>query len=96
MSEFFIVNDFDRPWEELITERRSDGLLYYIHPRLRNKREYHGMNPTNPTPLKDFGITVEVEDGQFKGQYTHSPSATYRDGKLRRWQGSTHFSFSYE
>jgi hypothetical protein len=95
MSKFYIVNDFDRPWEERIAERRPDGLFYYIHPMIRNKREHHGMNPATPTPLEDFGIQVHVEGGQIKGTYLHTTRATYRDGRLRRWKGSECFSFSY-
>lgn len=65
---FFIVNDFDRPDEERIAERREDGKFYYIHPNLRNIKRYRGMTPTNPTPLEDFGIWMEIRDGKFRGK----------------------------
>ena len=36
-SGFFIVNRYDRPSEDHIAERRKDGYLYYVHPKLRNE-----------------------------------------------------------
>ena len=93
-SQFFIVSDYDAPNSHTIAERRADGKFYYIHPTLANEKEYHGMTPSNPTPLEDFGIRWLIEDGQFKGALLDVSRAKYSDGKARKWQGMKKFSFS--
>ena len=95
-SGFFIVNDFDRPDEERIAQRRADGKFYYIHPTLREVKRYWGMTPANPTPLESFGISIALIDGKFRGCHDTESTATYRDGRHRRWQGEHLFSFSFQ
>lgn len=59
MSEFYIVNAFDRPCERLIARKVTDEgtgyeLLEYLHPNLRN----HGrmaFDETEAVPVEDFG-----------------------------------------
>jgi hypothetical protein len=94
-SGFFIVNRYDRPSEDHIAERRKDGYLYYIHPKLRNEKRYLAMNPDDPTPLEDFGIRILIEDGELHGKLVDPSRATYIDGRARKWQGGTEFSFDY-
>ena len=93
-SGFFIVNYVDRPDEERIAGKGQDGKFYYIHPSLRDVKLYHGMIPTDPTPLEDFGISWIVGDGKFVGLQLDECRATYRDGRPRRWQGVERFSFN--
>jgi hypothetical protein len=95
-SGFFIVNDFDRPDEERIAGKGPDGKFYYIHPSLRDVKLYHGMTPTNPTPLEDFGIRWMVDAGKFVGMLIDECRAAYRDGRPRKWQGVERFSFSIQ
>jgi hypothetical protein len=94
-SGFFIVNCCDRPAENNIAELRKDGYLYYVHPTLRNEKVYWAMNPDNPTPLEDFGIRVIIEGGELRGKLVDPSRATYLDGRVRRWQGASSFSFYY-
>jgi hypothetical protein len=94
-SGFFVVNRYDSPNENHIAERRKDGLLYYIHPKLRNEKRYWGMNPDDPTPLEKFGIHILVKDGKLHGKLVAPSRATYLDGRLRTWQGEDEFSFCY-
>jgi len=95
-SGFFIVNDFDRPDEERIAQQRADGKFYYIHPTLRKVKRYWGMTPENPTPLESFGISIALIGGEFRGCHNNESTATYRDGRPRRWQGEGLFSFSFQ
>jgi hypothetical protein len=94
-SGFFIVNRYDRPSEDYIAERRKDGFLYYVHPKLRNEKRYWAMNPSDPTPLEDFGIRILIEDGELHGKLVDPSRATYLDGRARKWQGEDEFSFYY-
>lgn len=94
-SGFFIVNDHDRPSEHHLAERRADGKFYYVHPDLWDVKAFHGMTPTSPTPVKEFGITVEIRHGLLRGDNEFDSRATYRDGRPRRWQGARRFSFSF-
>jgi hypothetical protein len=94
-SGFFIVNRYDRPGEEHIAERRSNGYLYYVHPSIRNDKRYWAMNPDDPTPLEDFGIHILIEGGELRGKLVDPSRATYLDGRARKWQGSEEFSFDY-
>jgi hypothetical protein len=87
----FIVNDFDRPDHKHLTIRKEDGLLYYIHPELE---KWKGMSVTTATPLEAFGITCHYEHDVLHGVLDGGPTATYRDGRPRRWQGQPRFSFT--
>ena len=93
MKQLFIVNDYDRPEAKTIAEKRSNGQSYYIHPGLRGDKKYHGMTPSNPTPLEDFGIRWTIENGEIYGEQSDPSVATYKDGKPRKWQGETTFIF---
>jgi hypothetical protein len=94
-SIFYIVNLFDRPDERHITEKRQDGLFYYIHPSLRDEKRYWKMNPLNPTPVGDFGISITIENGMIRGSLTSPSVAKYGDGRPRKWQGADDFTFDY-
>jgi len=95
LPELFIVNVYDRPSEGFIAERRADGKFYYVHPDLRREKRYWGMEPENPTPLKRFGIEVEIKEGKLNGKKVAKSGAEYTDGRRRLWQGSPVFSFSF-
>jgi hypothetical protein len=94
-SGFFIVNRYDRPSEDHVAERRKDGYMYYVHPKLRNEKRYWAMNPDDPTPLEDFGIRILIEGGKLHGKLVDPSRATYLDGRVRKWQGDVEFFFDY-
>jgi hypothetical protein len=89
------VNTTDRPSEEHLAERRADGKFYYVHPKLRDVKMHWGMKPINPTPVESFGMMVDVKAGILVGarDETAEVTATYSDGRPRRWQGSRMFAF---
>jgi hypothetical protein len=95
-SRFYIVNSCDRPDEKHIAEKRRNGLFYYIHPALRHERRYWKMNPLNPTPVFDFGISIEIENGMIRGSLVSPSVAKYGDDRTRKWQGSDSFTFDYQ
>ena len=89
---FFIVNDFDRPEEQNLTEYR-DGKYYYVHPS-RKGCFTDGMTAMTPTDATDFGVWIRVIGKEVKGKVVDDSIATYsNDGSPRRWQGKKEFSF---
>lgn len=92
--KFYIVNEFDRPSARHITIKGKDGKFYYIHPDLRHWNE---MVPTNPTPLEDFGIAMDMLMGNdhIHGKQGSPSVATYEDGRPRQWQDSEEFYFQF-
>jgi len=85
---FFIINDFDKPYEKLVMVKDGD-LLRYIHP------ENKSCSPVNickeSTDLKEFGFDIFVVDGIARFVQSRPSTATYRDGKPRSWQGAKEF-----
>jgi len=53
------------------------------------------MSMVNATPLEDFGMEVNIEDGVFYCHYENESKAKYPDGRPRFWQGSPRFNFRY-
>jgi hypothetical protein len=91
MKEYFIVNSFDRPCEGMIAFEQPDGRLAYAGwlPRLR---EYDGMDASHATPLEDFGLDIDIQNGWLVGRVVRKSTALYPDGSPRPWQGSEKFS----
>lgn len=90
MKEFFIVNSFDRPCEDMIAFKQPDGRLAYAvdTPRLRG---YDGMDARHATPLEAFGLEVRIQNGRLVGRIARESTARYSDGSTRPWQGSREF-----
>lgn len=98
-SGFYVVNTYDRPSEEHIAQKRADGKFYYVHPRLKNVKQYWGMTPENPTPIEAFGIRIALMDGMLYGATdpsARSVTASYSDGSPRKWQGAKSFEFRFQ
>ena len=91
MKEFFIVNKFDRPCEDLIAFKQPDGRLAYAVdlPRLSG---CDGMDARRATPLEDFGLDIDIQNGWLIGRVVRESTARYSDGSTRPWQGSHEFS----
>jgi hypothetical protein len=92
-KKYFIVNQFDKPCEKSIAEKRDDGKFYYVHPSLCDDKSYHGMTPDNPTPLEKFGIEWTEKDGYLFATLAHKSTAEYPNGKIRLWQDHKNFYF---
>ncbi len=95
--KYVIINDVDRPCERLICERQPDGSYRYIHPD--HKHHPPMWAGTTATPLKFFGVQLIVigEEGfprEFFGLVIRESTATYSDGRIRRWQGEQGFHFT--
>lgn len=52
------------------------------------------MTPDDPTPLEAFGLLVDVKDGILAVAMCEDlpQTATYPDGRKRRWQGRPVFT----
>lgn len=89
--KFFIINDFDRPHEKLVMAEYGD-CLRYIHAE--NKECAPLYKPKDATPIEEFGFDVFVSDNVVKFKKARESTATYRDGRPRRWQGSLEFEIT--
>jgi len=90
-NTYYILNCYECPNEQCITKKRRNGKFYYIHRKLKNIKEYWGMEYKNPTPVEDFGIVLTRENGFLCGKLENPSKAVYEDGRPRKWQGSTEF-----
>jgi len=87
VGDFVIVNTFDRPMSALIARVvRVDELS--IAAEYCNIAGYGVMDGvTEATPVADFGMSVEVEDGYYRAVPNGTPYvAVYKDGSPRKWQ----------
>lgn len=94
-TEFYILNDFDRPEDEMLVYRKTNGCFRYAHPKHRRNKLYQNMTSRNATPVSDFGICIEIKGDTVTGMLTGKSVATYRDGRQRKWQGHESFSFKF-
>ena len=62
-------------------------------PRQRHKRKFDGMIPERPTAIEAFGFTVTERDGFASFTQVRDSTATYPDGKPRRWQDPKCYTF---
>ena len=96
--EFYIVDDYDRPWHEAIAALfPSDGRLHYVF-NSKQKTNWPGMAINRPTPIADFGVDILVnpESGTIYGRKNRESTAYYgfpHQGKHREWQGPDEFFF---
>lgn len=96
LSGLYIVNCFDCPCERMVAmKRESDGTFWYVSEvdNLRRNPHYFGMKSDRPTPIENFGITVQNgSDGTFQCVQEAESVATYDDGRRRKWQGQAVFT----
>jgi hypothetical protein len=98
-NTFFIVNEYDRPYERLIAWKdKTTNLFYYIHPELLKTYSYptHGLQADFATPLENFGIelyVMKMYGNILCGELSNASIATYlKSKKTRFWQGNTTFN----
>ena len=91
MKEFFIVNEVDRPREDLIAFKQPDGRLAYAVADIPRLRGCDGMDAGRATPLGDFGLDIDIRNGRLIGRVVRGSTARYPDGLPRPWQGSREF-----
>ena len=93
MTEFRIVNDVDRPSEELIAKLAPDGKLYYLHPTLAGNANFaKGMDASESTSVEEFGVELQLRGRKLYGHRLGASRAKYRNGNPRYWQGAASFS----
>lgn len=93
--KFAIVNDIDAPQPSLVCQW-VPGVGYCYLDRRAGKANHDGMHPTKPTPIEAFGFNVTQDEGRVRFQLLDDleVTATYADGRPRRWQSRV-TSFSY-
>ena len=87
-NELIILNDVERPCMHLIC-RETDNRIYYINKILR--KEYPKLRKSEGwANLTDYGFIYE--NGKFI--LKNESKVKYYDGKIRRWQGKTEFTYN--
>ncbi len=92
-GSYYIVNDLDRPHEDMIAELVCGGLWYLDREK---RKKYPAMAIKEATPVSSFGVVLEETDGVLRGTLSLDSTATYRDGRRRIWQGSKTFSVAIQ
>lgn len=91
-KKYAIVNDMDCPKPRLVTQI-IDGKCYYMMRAVEDSlKQYDGMQPDRPTFLEDFGFKIIERQYQVDFIKVRESKATYKDGKIRHWQGELDFS----
>lgn len=89
-TKLIIINQFDRPCMHLVARVMPNGKIIYGCKKLR--RKYPALKRgIGAASLKDFGFIYNV----FKKKYVlcKESTAKYSDGKPRKWQGKTEFTY---
>ena len=94
-TEFYILNDHDRPEAEMLVYRKTNGCFRYAHPKHRRNKLYQNMTSRSATPVENFGIEISIVGDRVTGAVTSQSIATYSDGRPRKWQGHESFSFQF-
>jgi hypothetical protein len=84
---FAIINTCDAPCRRHVCQW-IDGLGYcYMARELEpHLKRYDGMKPSMPTPIEAFGFSVESSHREARFIRVGPSTATYEDGKPRKWQ----------
>lgn len=87
-DELIILNDVERPCMHLVC-RETNNKIYYINKILR--KEYPKLRKSEGwANLTDYGFVYE--NGKFI--LKNESKVKYYDGKIRRWQGKTEFTYN--
>ncbi|SHK23707.1 hypothetical protein SAMN02745194_04515 [Roseomonas rosea] len=86
-TRYVIINDCDAPEPRMVCQW-VPGVGYCYLDRRGIKPTYDGMTGTHATPVEAFGfVWTDNPDGTVSFYRSERPvTATYQDGKLRRWQ----------
>jgi hypothetical protein len=87
-AKYVIINETDAPEPAMVCQWVS-GIGYCYLDRREPKPRYDGMSGDAATPIEAFGFawTEEKADGTVFIFWSGAPvTATYSDGRLRRWQ----------
>ena len=87
-----VINDVEQPCAKLIAVVKEIVGSSVTAVYLRDGKElkpyrngFHGRTET-VTPISRFGVKVLIDDGLYWCEVVGDSTATYEDGKPRRWQ----------
>ena len=92
--KYAIINHVDYPGPRLVVQWVSGIGYCYLHRALKS---YDGMIGPEATDVRDFGLDY-VEDLDSTVTFTvtdRASTATYTDGRPRRWQDPFEKTFTY-
>ena len=89
-NKLLILNIIERPCMHLVCREMPSGKVIYVNKILH--RAYPNIKKSRGhATLEDFGFTYDVLEQKYK--LTKQSSVKYSDGKTRRWQGKTEFTY---
>lgn len=88
-KNFYILNDVDRPDARHVIQIVDDH-AEYLHEDLRDWGDLRLPNESS-SDLELFGFDVAIVGGFAHFTQVKESSATYQDGKPRKWQGNKEF-----
>jgi hypothetical protein len=90
LPKYAIFDDWDSPTRGCVTEL-IEGKYFYMIKTGRGKQK--GLDPKGsgcgPTDIKLFGFATNETTHSVRFERVYESSATYSDGKPRRWQDRT-------
>lgn len=95
--KYYIVNEFDRPYERLVAGEYN-GKLYYLSRALEpGLKQYDGMGLDSATLMEDFGFDISENDNSVIFDLVRMSKVEYRSARIgekaiRPWQGMENFS----
>jgi hypothetical protein len=87
-DKLIILNGVERPCMHLVC-RETEDKIYYINKKLR-KRYPKLRKSEGWANLTDYGFIYE--DGKYI--LKNESKVKYYDGKVRKWQGKTEFTYN--
>lgn len=85
--KYAIIDTCDAPCRRLICEYVNGRYFYMKREAIPRLLDFDGMRPYRPTGVEKFGFSiVERDGGQVEFTLTGESTATYEDGKHRKWQ----------
>lgn len=89
-NKLLILNIIERPCMHLVCREMPSGKVIYVNKILR--RAYPNIKKSSGhATLEDFGFTYDVFEQKYK--LTKQSRVKYSDGKPRKWQGKTEFTY---
>lgn len=95
-KDLVIVNELDRPCVQLIAHIKANGRVGYLNNDVKSRISGDYDAERTMTTLEQFGFDFNYNQDLKDFEYFKSKesTATYSDGRPRKWQGKEKFTLS--
>jgi hypothetical protein len=92
-NKYVIVDEVDKPYKRLVAQYVASKRGYCYMSQITEPllKSYNGMTPKKPTCMLDFGFSITESEYEVRFEKNYEETATYSDGRIRKWQGSESF-----